>query len=125
MPLQACIFVPSIASVTKPTICSFIATRTLCLNKPPSAELRPDQTDQDSLPDYDVLDDILDGLVEDETALADLVARGHDAAVVERIQHLLYIAEYKRRQSAPGVKITAKQFGRDRRYPITNRFRDA
>ena len=94
------------------------------ITKAPSAELRPDQTDQDSLPEYDVLDDILDGLVEHETALADMVARGHDAAVVERIQHLLYIAEYKRRQAAPGVKITRRAFGKERRYPITNGFRD-
>ncbi len=94
------------------------------ITKAPSAELRPDQTDQDSLPEYDVLDDILDGLVEHETSLADLVAKGHDPAVVERIQHLLYIAEYKRRQAAPGVKITRRAFGKERRYPITNGFRD-
>lgn len=94
------------------------------ITKAPSAELRPDQTDQDSLPEYDVLDDILDGLVEHETALADLVAKGYDPAVVERIQHLLYIAEYKRRQAAPGVKITRRAFGKERRYPITNGFRD-
>ncbi len=92
--------------------------------KAPSAELREDQTDQDSLPPYDVLDDILAGLIEQEASVADLAGRGHDAATVERIQHLLYIAEYKRRQAAPGVKITAKNFGRDRRYPITNGFRD-
>jgi NAD+ synthase len=94
------------------------------ITKAPSAELRPGQTDQDSLPEYDVLDDILDGLVEGETSLADLVARGHDKATVERIQHLLYIAEYKRRQAAPGVKITRRAFGKERRYPITNGFRD-
>lgn len=94
------------------------------ITKPPSAELREGQTDQDSLPPYDVLDDILQGLVEDESSLDDIVARGHDRALVERIEHLLYIAEYKRRQAAPGVKITSRNFGRDRRYPITNRFRD-
>ena len=94
------------------------------ITKAPSAELRPDQTDQDSLPEYDVLDDILDGLVEHETSLSALVAKGHDPAVVERIQHLLYIAEYKRRQAAPGVKITRRAFGKERRYPITNGFRD-
>lgn len=94
------------------------------ITRAPSAELRPDQTDQDTLPEYDVLDDILNGLVESETTLADLVAKGHDPAVVERIQHLLYIAEYKRRQAAPGVKITRRAFGKERRYPITNGFRD-
>jgi NAD+ synthase len=92
--------------------------------KAPSAELREDQKDQDSLPPYDVLDDILKCLVEGEMSIAETVARGHDAATVERIQNLLNIAEYKRRQSAPGVKLTEKNFGRDRRYPITNRFRD-
>ena len=94
------------------------------LDKAPSAELRPDQTDQDSLPPYPVLDDILECLVEKEMGTEEIVARGHDVATVHRIEHLLYIAEYKRRQSAPGVKITRKNFGRDRRYPITNRFRD-
>ena len=94
------------------------------LDKAPSAELRPNQTDQDSLPPYPVLDDILECLVENEMGTQEIVARGHDAATVHRIEHLLYIAEYKRRQSAPGVKITRKNFGRDRRYPITNRFRD-
>ncbi|MDI7863876.1 NAD+ synthase [Rhizobiaceae bacterium n13] len=94
------------------------------IDKAPSAELRPNQTDQDSLPPYPALDDILECLVEHEMAVDDVVARGHDIATVHRIEHLLYIAEYKRRQSAPGVKITKKNFGRDRRYPITNRFRD-
>ncbi len=94
------------------------------IDKAPSAELRPDQTDQDSLPEYDVLDDILECLVENEMDVEAIVARGHPREVVNRIEHLLYIAEYKRRQSAPGVKITQKNFGRDRRYPITNRFRD-
>jgi len=94
------------------------------IDKAPSAELRPDQTDQDSLPEYPVLDDILECLVEDEMAVDDIVARGHERELVHRIEHLLYIAEYKRRQSAPGVKVTRKNFGRDRRYPITNRFRD-
>jgi NAD+ synthetase len=94
------------------------------LGKAPSAELRPNQTDQDSLPPYPVLDDILECLVELEMSTEEIVARGHDVATVQRIEHLLYLAEYKRRQSAPGVKITRKNFGRDRRYPITNRFRD-
>ncbi|MHB2265154.1 NAD+ synthase [Aliihoeflea sp. PC F10.4] len=94
------------------------------IDKAPSAELRPDQTDQDSLPPYPALDDILESLVENEMSVDEIVARGHDRDLVHRIEHLLYIAEYKRRQAAPGVKITRKNFGRDRRYPITNRFRD-
>jgi NAD+ synthase len=94
------------------------------ITKAPSAELREGQTDEDSLPPYDILDDILNGLVEDERSVTELVEAGHDKATVERIQHLLYIAEYKRRQSAPGVKTTRKNFGRDRRYPITNWYRD-
>ena len=94
------------------------------LTKPPSAELRPDQTDQDSLPDYDVLDDILECLIEHEMPLTDIIERGHPTDTVKRIAHLLYIAEYKRRQAAPGVKIGSRNFGRDRRYPITNRFRE-
>ena len=94
------------------------------IDKAPSAELRENQTDQDSLPPYPVLDDILECLVENEMGVDEIVARGHDRDTVHRIEHLLYIAEYKRRQAAPGVKITRKNFGRDRRYPITNRFRD-
>jgi NAD+ synthase len=94
------------------------------LTKAPSAELRPNQTDQDSLPPYDVLDDILFCLVEKEMPIADVVERGHDRATVEKVERLLYLAEYKRRQAAPGVKISARNFGRDRRYPITNRFRE-
>ncbi len=94
------------------------------ISKAPSAELREDQTDQDSLPPYAVLDDILSCLVENEMPLADIVARGHPPEVVENVERLLYLAEYKRRQAAPGVKISARSFGRDRRYPITNRFRE-
>ncbi|KAB2669576.1 NAD+ synthase [Ochrobactrum sp. LMG 5442] len=94
------------------------------ISKAPSAELRENQTDQDSLPPYPVLDDILECLVENEMSNTDIAARGHPLETVQRIEHLLYLAEYKRRQSAPGVKITKKNFGRDRRYPITNRFRD-
>ncbi|MGH6852788.1 MAG: NAD+ synthase, partial [Methylocella sp.] len=94
------------------------------LTKPPSAELRENQTDQDSLPPYDVLDAILEGLVEKELRVADVVAQGHDLETVKKIERLLYLAEYKRRQSAPGVKVTKKNFGRDRRYPIVNWFRD-
>jgi len=94
------------------------------ITKPPTAELREGQVDQDSLPPYDVLDDILRCLVEEEMPVDEIVARGYEADVVSRIQHLLYIAEYKRRQAAPGVKLSSKNFGRDRRYPITNSFRD-
>jgi len=94
------------------------------LVKPPSAELRENQKDQDSLPPYEVLDAILDGLVEKEMRVSDLVALGHDLETVKKIERLLYLAEYKRRQSAPGVKVTKKNFGRDRRYPIVNLFRD-
>ena len=92
--------------------------------KPPTAELRENQKDQDSLPPYEVLDDILECLVEEEMRVSDIVARGHDIETVKRIERLLYIAEYKRRQSAPGVKVTRRKFGRDRRYPIVNKFRD-
>jgi NAD+ synthase len=94
------------------------------ITKAPTAELRENQKDQDSLPPYEVLDAILEGLVEHELPVADIVARGFDEALVKRIQHMLYVAEYKRRQAAPGVKITRRNFGRDRRYPITNAFRD-
>ena len=95
------------------------------ITKPPSAELRPDQKDVDSLPSYDALDDILECLVEKEMAFEEIVARGHAADTVKRVEHLLYVAEYKRRQAPPGVKVTSRNFGRDRRYPITNAFRDA
>jgi NAD+ synthase len=94
------------------------------ITKPPSAELRADQTDQDSLPPYDELDAILQGLVEQELPVAEIVAQGYDRDTVARIEHMLYVAEYKRRQAPPGVKITRRNFGRDRRYPITNGFRD-
>jgi NAD+ synthase len=93
--------------------------------KPPSAELKPDQTDQDSLPPYDVLDGILECLVERECSFEQTVALGYDPATVKRVEHLLYVSEYKRRQAPPGVKISSRNFGRDRRYPITNAFRDA
>jgi NAD+ synthase len=94
------------------------------LTKAPSAELRHDQTDQDSLPPYEELDAILEGLVEEEATLDEIVARGHAADTVERVQNLLYNSEYKRRQAAPGLKIGGKAFGRDRRYPLVNGFRD-
>ena len=94
------------------------------ISKAPTAELRENQKDQDSLPPYEVLDDILEGLVEREQSVAEIAARGYDIALVKKIQHMLYVAEYKRRQAAPGVKITRRNFGRDRRYPITNGYRD-
>ncbi|WP_435257860.1 NAD+ synthase [Thioclava sp. FR2] len=94
------------------------------ITKPPSAELRANQTDQDSLPPYEVLDAILEGLVEREASVADLVAEGFDRATVKKVEHLLYIAEYKRFQSAPGTRLTQKAFWLDRRYPIANRWRD-
>ncbi len=95
------------------------------ITKPPSAELRDNQKDSDSLPDYPVLDPILMGLVEEELSVDDVVARGFDRDVVAKVERLLYIAEYKRRQAPPGVKLGKKYFGRDRRYPITNAFRTA
>jgi len=94
------------------------------LTKAPTAELRDNQTDQDSLPPYDVLDAILTGLVEDERSVEEIVGDGIDPATVRRVEHLLHLAEYKRRQAPPGVKISRRNFGRDRRYPITNRWRD-
>ncbi len=92
--------------------------------KAPSAELRANQTDQDSLPAYDILDGILVRLVEREMSVREIVADGYDEATVKRVEHLLYVAEYKRRQAPPGPKVTKVNFGRDRRYPITNGWRD-
>ena len=94
------------------------------ITKAPTAELRDNQTDQDSLPEYDVLDDILFKLIEEEISVKDIIKSGHDKQWVTKIQNLLYISEYKRRQAPPGVKISSKNFGKDRRYPITNNFRD-
>lgn len=94
------------------------------ITKAPSAELREDQKDQDSLPPYETLDDILECLVDREMPISDIVARGHAPEVVQKVERLLYLAEYKRRQAAPGVKVTDRNFGRDRRYPITNKFRE-
>ena len=93
------------------------------LDKPPSAELRPDQKDTDSLPPYDVLDPIVEAYVEDDRSPEQIVADGADPALVERVVTMIDRAEYKRRQAPPGVKITPKAFGRDRRMPITNRYR--
>jgi NAD+ synthase len=93
------------------------------LTKAPTAELKPNQTDQDTLPPYDVLDAILEGLVEGEMTVDQIAAKGYDPAVIRRVWRMLDVAEYKRRQAPPGVKITRRAFGRDRRYPITNGFR--
>jgi len=95
------------------------------LTRAPTAELRENQTDQDSLPPYDVLDQILERLVEREEPIAKIVEEGFDLETVARVERMLNVAEYKRRQAAPGVKVTLKNFGRDRRYPIVNRFRDS
>ncbi|HEX2803486.1 MAG TPA: NAD(+) synthase, partial [Sphingomicrobium sp.] len=93
------------------------------ITKPPSAELRPNQTDQDSLPPYDVLDPILEGLVDKEMSVKEVaLAIGADTSLVADIERMLLRAEYKRRQAPPGVKIGTRNFGRDRRYPITNFF---
>jgi NAD+ synthase (glutamine-hydrolysing) len=92
--------------------------------KPPSAELRPGQLDSDSLPGYDVLDAILAGYVDGDLGREELIAAGHEPALVDRILRMVDLAEYKRRQAAPGTKISIKAFGRDRRLPITNRFRE-
>ena len=94
------------------------------IDKPPSAELRENQKDQDSLPPYEELDDILYHFIELEDEIEDILALGYAPETVKRVQNLLYLAEYKRRQAPPGVKIGHKNFGRDRRYPITNKYRD-
>ncbi|MEM9249504.1 MAG: NAD+ synthase [Pseudomonadota bacterium] len=94
------------------------------IDKPPSAELRADQKDEDSLPPYDVLDAILERLIDGEQSLAEVVAAGYDRETVRRVEHLIYISEYKRYQSAPGARLTRRAFWLDRRYPIVNRWRD-
>jgi len=94
------------------------------ITKPPSAELKPNQKDEDSLPPYHVLDSILECLIEHEMPVPEIVARGHDEATVRAVWRMLDRAEYKRRQAPPGVKITRRAFGRDRRYPNTNGFQD-
>ncbi|MEO6636021.1 MAG: NAD(+) synthase, partial [Devosia sp.] len=97
------------------------------IDRAPSAELRPNQTDQDSLPSYPILDEVLAGLIEDELSVAEIVARGEgrfDRALVKRVERLVYLAEHKRKQAAPGVKLTKKAFGIGRKYPITNGYRD-
>jgi NAD+ synthase (glutamine-hydrolysing) len=92
------------------------------LERAPSAELKPDQKDTDSLPDYDTLDEILKGYIEEDKSVKELIAGGLDAELVRRAARLVDRNEYKRRQSPPGVKITPKAFGKDRRMPITNRY---
>ncbi len=94
------------------------------IDKPPSAELRPDQRDDDSLPPYPVLDAILDGLVDQDLSVNDMVGRGFDRTVVKKVEHLIYISEYKRFQAAPGTRLTKRAFWADRRYPVANRWRD-
>ncbi len=93
------------------------------IDKPPSAELRPDQRDSDSLPSYDVLDKVLKAYVEEDRSVDQMLEMGMDEAAVRKAVKLVDGSEYKRRQSPPGIKITARAFGRDRRLPITNRFR--
>src|SRR5262249_38513888 len=97
------------------------------IDKAPTAELRPNQTDQDSLPPYPILDEVLTGLIEDELSIAEIVEKGQgrfDRPLVNRVERLVLLAEYKRRQTAPGVKLTTKAFGIGRKYPITNGYRD-
>jgi NAD+ synthase len=94
------------------------------ITRAPSAELRENQTDQDTLPPYEILDQILERMVEREEPLATIIAAGFERETVMKVERMLYLAEYKRRQAAPGVKVTLKNFGRDRRYPITSRFSD-
>ncbi|KKK79745.1 hypothetical protein LCGC14_2830430, partial [marine sediment metagenome] len=94
------------------------------IDKPPSAELRPEQKDIDTLPAYELLDPVLTAYVEEDKSVEQIVAKGFDQEMVEQVARLVDQSEYKRRQAAPGVKITARNFGRDRRYPITNKFRE-
>ncbi|MEO0371900.1 MAG: NAD+ synthase, partial [Pseudomonadota bacterium] len=94
------------------------------IDKPPTAELKHDQKDSDSLPDYPVLDGILDILIDQDGSIADCVAAGYSRDDAKRVEHLIYIAEYKRFQSAPGTRLSKRAFWLDRRYPIVNRFRD-
>jgi NAD+ synthase (glutamine-hydrolysing) len=92
------------------------------IDKAPSAELRPDQLDSDSLPPYDVLDSIIEGYVEDDKSVAELEVEGCDGETVRRVARLIDRNEYKRRQAPPGVRVSPKAFGKDRRLPITNRW---
>ena len=92
------------------------------IEKPPSAELRPDQKDEDSLPPYDVLDPILEAYVEDDRSLSEIIAMGYEECVVRQVISLVDRSEYKRRQAPPGIKVTTRNFGRDRRMPIVNHY---
>ena len=94
------------------------------ITRPPSAELRPDQTDQDSLPPYEVLDAIVEAYMENDLSPREIIAKGYSEADVRRVVRLLRISEYKRRQSPVGIRVTHRGFGKDWRYPITNRYRD-
>ena len=94
------------------------------IDKPPSAELRADQKDEDSLPPYEILDGILERLIEGDQSVAEVVAAGYDRATVKKVERLIYLSEYKRFQSAPGARLTNKAFWLDRRYPIAMRWRD-
>ena len=94
------------------------------LSKAPSAELRDNQKDEDSLPDYEILDSILKGFIDDDKSVAEIVNMGFDRKIVKEIEHLIYISEYKRYQSAPGTKLSRRAFWLDRRYPIVNQWRD-
>ncbi|MEO8972552.1 MAG: NAD+ synthase [Ktedonobacteraceae bacterium] len=113
---QLCVYRNSIGD--KPVIPQSV------IDKPPSAELRPDQKDVDSLPPYDILDPILRAYAEEDRTFQEIVAMGYDKTIVERVMRLVDISEYKRRQAPPGVKITPRAFGRDRRLPITNKYRE-
>jgi NAD+ synthase len=93
------------------------------INKPPTAELKHNQTDQDTLPPYDLLDEVLENLNEKDIGIDAMVERGYDRPLVLRVWRMLLGAEYKRRQAPPGVKVTGRSFGRDRRYPIVNAFK--
>lgn len=95
------------------------------IEKPPSAELRPEQKDTDSLPPYEILDPILKAYAEDDRSFEEILAMGFERKTVERVMRLVDLSEYKRRQAPPGVKITPRAFGRDRRLPITNRYRES
>ena len=92
------------------------------IDRPPSAELAPDQKDSDSLPDYKILDEIIELYVEKDLSLVDIVEKGFEKKIVKKVVKLIDRSEYKRRQAPPGVRITARSFGKDRRYPITNKF---
>jgi NAD+ synthase (glutamine-hydrolysing) len=92
------------------------------INRPPSAELRPNQKDSDSLPDYEILDPILEAFIEEDLSVNEIAQRGFDRDVVIRVLQLVQSSEYKRRQSPPGIRISSRAFGRDWRYPITSRY---